>query len=599
MKHNPIPRMKLRNQIMLLAVVAQLFIVGVAGLLGLMTISSNNDLLAQTTLGTLELVSANLSESLGTVNALTYQLLSDTNIQQELSRIAASQSAQEQLASYHLLYDRLIRLRQENRQLGLTDVQLVTSAYTVNTSYLMADAERQAILDEVTQQAKACGGQLMFYTELCGEGQLIAARAIRQISPFDLATTGVLILSMDMDQLVQRAANSTTMLEQCYWIIDKAGEVFYTSQALKQDAHRLPIRSIDQSPCVVSLPDGHYFMAHGHLAGVADWGYTLLIPYEKQWRAQVSSYALFILVLGCAIVLASLLSNMIVRSITRRLEALLVKINGFQRQMTESGGEAASLSSRTQDEIAVLHSHFDSMAEQISTLVQERYVGELLTKEAQLQALESQINPHFLYNVLESINSRARLCGNREITATVEALGRLLRTSLDGRVKIITLRQELALVHDYILIQKQRYEDELTYTERIPEDLLDVTLPKLAIQPLIDNAIKYALENGIDDMCSIEVAVCELAGNVMITVSNSGSAFPQDMVGELQPDKMRAHGLGIGLVNIHQRLRLIYGEEGSLCLDNVNGLAVCRLSIPCRQQNAQKEDDPFASHADR
>ena len=590
MKRGRISHMKLRSKIMLLAVGAQLFIVGVAGLFGLLTLSSNNELLAQTTLGALELVSAKLSESLDEVDALTYQILSDTTIQRELSRIAAADSQQTQLASYHTIYGRLIRLEQENRQLGLKDMRLVTSAYTVSTSYALPGADKQAILDTLTLQARERGGQLLLYTGLCGEGELIAARAVRQVSPFDLSTTGVMLLTLDMNRLVQQAANSATMLDHFYWIIDDRGEGFYHSAALQEDALAAIAGHIDASPCILSLPDGHYFMAHGDLTGVADWGYTLLVSYEKQWRTQAGSYGLFILILCCAMVFASLLSRAIVRSITSRLEALLAKISSFQRQMTDSGDEAATLSGGTQDEITVLHSHFDDMAEQIRTLVQERYVGELLTKEAQLQALEAQINPHFLYNVLESINCRARLSGNREIAATVEALGRLLRTSLDKHAKSITLRQELALVHDYILIQKQRYEDQLTYAESIPEELLEVTIPKLVIQPLIDNAIKYALERGIDDACSITVSACGTEATVDITVSNSGSAFPEDMLGELQPEKIRSHGLGIGLVNISRRLQLTYGAEGGLRLENEDGLAVCRLRIPRRQTRTGKEE---------
>ena len=280
MKRGRISHMKLRSKIMLLAVGAQLFIVGVAGLFGLLTLSSNNELLAQTTLGALELVSAKLSESLDEVDALTYQILSDTTIQRELSRIAAADSQQTQLASYHTIYGRLIRLEQENRQLGLKDMRLVTSAYTVSTSYALPGADKQAILDTLTLQARERGGQLLLYTGLCGEGELIAARAVRQVSPFDLSTTGVMLLTLDMNRLVQQAANSATMLDHFYWIIDDRGEGFYHSAALQEDALAAIAGHIDASPCILSLPDGHYFMAHGDLTGVADWGYTLLVSYE-------------------------------------------------------------------------------------------------------------------------------------------------------------------------------------------------------------------------------------------------------------------------------------------------------------------------------
>ena len=145
-------------------------------------------------------------------------------------------------------------------------------------------------------------------------------------------------------------------------------------------------------------------------------------------------------------------------------------------------------------------------------------------------------------------------------------------------------------MHDYILIQKQRYEDQLTYAESIPEQLLEVMIPKLVIQPLIDNAIRYALERGIDDACSITVSACGTEDAVDITVSNSGSSFPEDMLGPLQPEQIRSHGLGIGLVNIYRRLQLTYGADSGLCLENTDGLAVCRLRIPRRQPGAGREE---------
>ena len=162
----------------------------------------------------------------------------------------------------------------------------------------------------------------------------------------------------------------------------------------------------------------------------------------------------------------------------------------------------------------------------------------------------------------------------------MEALGRLLRVSLDKRSKMLPLQDELSLVGDYIAIQRQRFERQLEYTEAVPQELMHVEIPKLAIQPLVENAIKYALENGIDDYCRIEVTASVQTQSMVISVSNTGSTFPDHMLGVLNADAITSHGFGIGLSNIHRRLRLTYGDHGYLYLRNQDDSAVCELHIP-------------------
>ena len=158
------------------------------------------------------------------------------------------------------------------------------------------------------------------------------------------------------------------------------------------------------------------------------------------------------------------------------------------------------------DELGTLNHQFDEMSETIIRLIQENYINEILKKEAQLKALENQINPHFLYNTLDSIKWRARAAGERDISDMVEALATLLRTSLNNKdqdlinyLDYFTVEKEMKIILSYITIQKFRYEDRLDFENRICQAYYPVSIPKLVIQPLVENSIYYGLESNVEE----------------------------------------------------------------------------------------------------
>ena len=149
----------------------------------------------------------------------------------------------------------------------------------------------------------------------------------------------------------------------------------------------------------------------------------------------------------------------------------------------------------------------------------------------------------------------------------VESLGRLLRASLSHTQNVITLKDELNIVHSYIAIQKMRFDEErLKYLEDIPEELLSISIPKMTIQPLVDNAINYAMEL-ITEQCVIEV-MGRRSDSVHIYVRNNGSQFDHDLLSRLRSGQISTHGVGIGILNIHDRIQLLFGKEYGIRLFN-------------------------------
>ena len=221
------------------------------------------------------------------------------------------------------------------------------------------------------------------------------------------------------------------------------------------------------------------------------------------------------------------------------------------------------------------------MALQVQELIQKNYVSELLAKDARLKFLENQINPHFLYNTLESINSYAKSMDAEPISQMVEALGSLLRITLSRNSASSVIKSELDIVKDYMDIIQVRFGERIEYEVEVPEELYLISIPRLTLQPLVENAINYALEE-MTEVCHIRIEGKRESGNVFLMVSNNGSQFPENLLDQLEKNEIEPHGFGIGLLNIDKRIKLQFGEAYGLYVYNeeLEDLAVVQVCLP-------------------
>lgn len=175
--------------------------------------------------------------------------------------------------------------------------------------------------------------------------------------------------------------------------------------------------------------------------------------------------------------------------------------------------------------------------------------------------------------------------GADDISIMVQSLANLFRMSITGQEDLIPLKDELAVLDDYIKIQKIRFRDRLIFELNLPEQLNSIFVPKLCIQPLVENALKHAMEY-TSDTCTIRVSITEHGQDYHIKVANTGSQFEEDLLWKLEHKQITPQGSGVGLVNINTRLKLLYGDRYGLTFYNNDGMAVVMLSIPKEQENA-------------
>ena len=199
---------------------------------------------------------------------------------------------------------------------------------------------------------------------------------------------------------------------------------------------------------------------------------------------------------------------------------------------------------------------------------------------AEISALQNQINPHFLYNTLDTIRGQALIDGAPVVADMAEALSHIFRYSISNSDQLVTLQAEMRNIGQYIMIQKFRFEDkfkiEIHYEEN---ELIYCYIPKLTLQPIVENAIYHGLET-IKSGGIIEIYIYATSGRLIISIQDNGKGMTVKQLNEInsglryQYSIIRAHGnrhTGVGLVNIHQRIQLLFGKEYGLVLQSAQG----------------------------
>lgn len=573
--------LSLRQAILLLVVGIDILILCTGLQTGLLVLGNNRALLSETIAGSLTISSDRLVQSLSSVNSLSDQLYSNPQIQEQLMLCKDSGGA---VPTYHTLYSLMLNLYQQSPYRLIRSMSLVTDSFTVTCGRDAGGRPDDDVLTRLTEQAAGTNGSILIDTSCCDTYGLLLYRPVLRISPFTLDQLGVLVICVDMDALVGDAVDFSIQYKDSAYLLREGERELFRSEVLQgMDTSRLA-DSGDGSYGSVTLDGRHYFWQMGAVEAYG-WDYICMVNNDAQWRSMERSLLVFLCVVLLTLLLALLVSGRITRRISRDFTSLIQRMEDFA-----NGSLSAPPPRETAvfiSEVDVLHRHFDHMAQELTHLINERYASELLSKEMQLRNLEAQMNPHFIYNVLESINWRARAAHLTDIPDIVDALGRYLRVSLNRQRKLITVGEELTLVDCYITIQQYRFEEHLSYRCDVPEALQQIMIPKLVIQPLVENAVKYAVEDSMDECCQILVRA-RLSGELLIIdVKNSGSELDEGLLDRLKSGKAQPHGFGIGLTNIDERMRLTYGEPYGLQLFNEDGFAVCRLTFP---QEPDKEE---------
>ena len=282
--------------------------------------------------------------------------------------------------------------------------------------------------------------------------------------------------------------------------------------------------------------------------------------------------------MGIVLILVIILSYYIPRSITMpitrisRVTDQVAKGNLSVRAAAESGAEARMLSDS-----------LNAMIDKINELLDQVTTEQIRLRKAEFELLQAQINPHFLYNTLDTIVWLAEAGDQKRVVSMVGNLSDFFRTSLNQGKDIISIREELAHVRSYLEIQQVRYQDILRYEITVPEDLYEYKIPKITIQPLVENALYHGIKNK-RGQGTITVTGKRNENGFVLYVRDNGIGMTQERLKEVRAgiQKLSYTGKEIyGLYNVNERIRLNFGETYGISIESTYGEGTCvSISLP-------------------
>lgn len=530
-----------------------------------------------------------ISNYLGQMENLTMMFLSDENVQSDLRDLtSAEEDAMKSRAVTKVRGD--ISAYYHNASDGILRYISLHSGDTLISSNIIRAGEipgevQKMILDNADQE----DGGVSWTSQYMEDYGLFLSRNINDVNSVFLNKMATIVLCVDMEKLVQKATSFHSKYGNAEYIITENDALLFHTQGIDEEKAASLLKANISGYAQQKLDGIPYLIVHGTIPDY-DYSYYCLVSFLSVQERIIRIREIGMILLAAIIGISICVQNRFSKDFMGHVNRLVGKMGQFAEDNTTMPKGRDEDSLRT-DEIGVLNRQFDQMCARTILLIQQNYVNELLKKDARLKLLEHQINPHFLYNTLASLAWRAEAAGQTEISEMVDALSKLLRVSLSQKSEnFYSLQDEIAIVNAYVKIQQLRYEDRLLYRDFVDAKFYDHRILKLSIEPLIENAIAYGLEENVGD-CEIILRAESNRHIFKITVSNSGSEFEDHLLEKLKSGEIQPHGNGIGLLNIDQRIKLQYGEQYGLRLYNTDDYAVAEMNFPGDEKD-DAENDP-------
>ncbi|WP_166246282.1 cache domain-containing sensor histidine kinase [Paenibacillus turpanensis] len=399
------------------------------------------------------------------------------------------------------------------------------------------------------------------------QGIISIMAAVKQRSTHEVI--GFIVIDVD-NSVVKRFCDTVKIGETGFFhVVDPFGTAIFTPSFLSA---KQPFFDPDRMDDLLEQPGYHFidrtegkpkfvFAASSKTTG---WSIIGQVPLQEIVQEANAIRQLIIISVTLSIVFAVSLHFYISKRLTRPVQSLKNKM-----QLAASGYLESKVIPAGQDEIADLGRSFNLMIDKIKTLLEQSIKEQEEKKKSELRALQAQINPHFLYNTLDSIVWMAEAGKNDRVIELVKSLSRLFRISLSKGRDWITLEKELEHVHSYLVIQQLRYRDILDYEINVDASLYGCPMLKMTLQPIVENAIYHGIKNKRGKGLIRIGGKPESSQTFVLTVEDNGIGIPQEVLerlradlekGELPEETGKEVSGGFGLHNVQQRIRLFYGE---------------------------------------
>ncbi|WP_019640618.1 cache domain-containing sensor histidine kinase [Paenibacillus fonticola] len=394
-------------------------------------------------------------------------------------------------------------------------------------------------------------------------------RSIQSVST--LKNIGMIVIDVDIRLFDDMIQPLNTVTHGSTLIVDERGNVVYSNDPAKlgQDLSTSPLLA------KATEPRGHFnldidgkpYISVYSISESTGWKTLTYIPSTELLAPMKQNRNALMITTLLIIFFALLAAIFISYALTMPLKRTVRLMKQVQR-----GNLDVQVQVKYNDEIGRLGSHFNRMIAHIRDLLQEVYETEKSKQKADMLALQNQINPHFIYNTLESIRMLAELNDDDRVAELTYLLGLLLRYSITRSDEIVTIQQELDHVCNYLQLLQIRFPDKISYHIAVPKSFCQLPIIKLVFQPIVENAVFHGLEKQ-EKPGTIAIHAWSEGKSVIFTIHDDGAGMEEETMKQLNSALTdgKTDQYGIGLCNVSERIRLYYGNNSKLTVNSKPG----------------------------
>jgi len=353
------------------------------------------------------------------------------------------------------------------------------------------------------------------------------------------------------------------------FIIDSDGKIVYHPQQ-QLIYSNLKTEMIDK---VLEVRNGTFISSQGSESRMytvqdSEFGWKIVgVSYVSELAENQNNVLLSIIVLGIICIIIGIIISLF---LSQRVSQPIKRLQGYMKEV-EKGNFDIHVPGHKTVEIQRLARAFNMMVGKIKELMQQTVLDQELKRKSEISALQAQINPHFLYNTLDSIVWMAESNKSREVVLMTSALAKLFRSSISKGEELVSIKTEIEHITNYLMIQKMRYKNKLDYHIEISESIQEYRIIKIIMQPLIENAIYHGIKMK-QGPGFIRVACEETDTDIILIVEDNGNGMEEEKLKSLHlPASVTEGGRGVGVQNVQERLKLYYGTQYGLTYQSVLG----------------------------
>ncbi|AQR89045.1 sensor histidine kinase YpdA [Clostridium saccharobutylicum] len=389
------------------------------------------------------------------------------------------------------------------------------------------------------------------------------------IDPISKDIKGVILIDIKLDIIKEVIENAKPGTAGFIYILDDKNDIVYTP--INKIVYRIKdewIDGIDNKVAIKNI-DGDNYQLTKSVSDYTGWQTIGVFPESEGLRV-IKYIRYYSIIIG---IIALIIAEILVIIFTKSIVNPILKLKKLMKKAQE-GDLTVSFNSKYNDEIGELGGSFNNMVKEINNLINLVHIEEKKKRIAEMNVLQAQIKPHFMYNTLDTIRWMAEEHNEDDIVEIIEAFTNLLRISLSKGKEIITVKEELKHIEGYLTIQKIRYEDKLNYKIEFDENILDYKLTKLILQPLIENSIYHGIKEkrGVGNIIIIGKVKDEM---LYFSVSDNGKGIDKQLLNKINNDllnrKINDNKIGYGIFNVNERIQIMYGKKYGLTYKSIYG----------------------------